>query len=152
MSLAELKKQLTEKYEAIKKIYKGNQILFNIKKKDIDELYANTIKSLDGESNNRKNNIGKYGLFSSEALREKQYGDQLKKISDTFYQKTQSIDPKYILAIEEEFQMNKKNSDMEQLEKQASRDLIDMSGKGGAVAIIDSNDKKLMALLLASAY
>ena len=150
MSLAEIKKQLIEKYAEIKKIYKSNQITFDIKEKDVDQLYSTTVKALDDESTHRKNRVGKYGLVNSDAIQEKYYFAQLKKISDAFYQKTQSIDPKYIQAIEEEFQMNQKREKFEKLEKKASHDLIDMSEKSKAVALIGGNDKKLIDLLIAT--
>ena len=123
MSVVDIKKQLKEKYDMVKSLYKTNSnIMLNIKESNVDAEYLATLAKLDDEYSDYKKNIGNYIILNadlgSDSLKHRQLDKQLGLIKTNFY-KAVYYDPKNMVNLETEIEGDRVQQYIELLESDA---------------------------------
>jgi hypothetical protein len=115
-TIVQIKSHINEKYELSKEQLTGNKIVFNVKVDTLDKEYTSVIKNIDDEFTNFQQGKGHYSIFTSTITKEIKLGSELKMISDNFLRQIGILlDPKYMLALEEEvteYEIQQKNLEL----------------------------------------
>ena len=73
--------KLKLEYEKVKQLYKTKGFISNIKEKNIDDSYNNTVKKIDDENKQYTTNQGVYSFLTGEIKKQKLMGETNKIIN-----------------------------------------------------------------------
>ena len=73
--------KLKLEYEKVKQLYKTKGFISNIKEKNIDDSYNNTVKKIDDENKQYTGNQGVYSFLTGEIKKQKLLGETNKIIN-----------------------------------------------------------------------
>lgn len=112
VDIDKIKSNINEKYSTAKKNMLNKNMTFAISEKNVDELYKNTIKNIDTEYNNFKNQKSHYSIINDADMKMQKLSSELQKITNNFtISLNPLIDTKYIAGIEEELLLNSINQE-----------------------------------------
>jgi hypothetical protein len=116
--ITQIKSNISEKLELAKTRVATRSIPVNVNNKALTEEYNNTIKRIDAELLNFKNNNSHYALFNSDTLRENKLLSEVKNISNCFLRHIDVlINNRYVEEYESEVLYNKHKENLETLKQ-----------------------------------
>jgi len=138
MELSKLKLE----YEKVKQLYKTKGFISNIKEKNIDDSYANTVKKIDDENKQYNTSQGVYSFLTGEIKKQKLLGET-NKIINKFLTDIMPLTSNQYKLIEMEMLHNKIEEEA-QLAIQKENEAILKNFGGSAVFAVRRPWKKII--------